>query len=78
MDMLRSYFWVATNLRHDLFLVLVCGVVAYYALKATWKIEKTDRRQTRPVDYQTFRSRTAISQQSSREIRHAARLRRSA
>jgi hypothetical protein len=78
MDMLRNLLWVAQKDPISMVMLVIFGTGAYYAAKATWKMEKAARAHKRSLNYNFLRSRTNIIQDPIHKIRYAARLRRSA
>ena len=78
MDMLRNLLWVAQKDPTSMVMLLIFGASAYYAAKATWKMEKAARAHKRSLNYNFLRSRPNIIQDPIHKIRYAARLRRSA
>jgi hypothetical protein len=78
MDMLRNLLWVAQKDPISMVMLVIFGACAYYAAKATWKMEKAARAHKRSLNYNFLRSRMNIAQDPIHKIRYAARLRRSA
>lgn len=78
MDMLRNLLWVAQNDPISMVMLVIFGAGAYYAAKATWKMEKAARAHKRSLNYNFLCSRMNIAQAPIHKIRYAARLRRSA
>lgn len=78
METLRNLQWIATHDPLPILMLLFFSVVAWYSLKATWKMEMAGRRRPVKVDYAFLRTNMNVTQMPREEILQAARGRRAA